>query len=189
MSRVQVSWHGTYGYHSPGPWDQCAHHWQWSLYRSPPDAPAQACALLLCVANTVTMCPPLQMEMLRNNHHISRDTWHVTGAQCRVWPVSPSPHWPRSRPSRWCHPGSVTLWWFHLRWGHGHEVRTQEGVLPQVLHCDYISRLVLPSPCDTQKNQPCEQNIMKMWSCGLGCTEHYTKGTITAHCTLIPRPT
>ena len=98
MSRVQVSWHGTYGYHSLGPWDQCAHHWQWSLYRSPPDAPAQACAVLLCVANTVTMCPPLQMEMLRNNHHITRDTGHVTGAQCRVWPVSPSPHWPRSRP-------------------------------------------------------------------------------------------
>ena len=127
------------------------------------------------------------MEMLRNNHHISsRDTWHVTGAQCRVWPVSPSPHWPRSRPSVWCHPGSVTLWWYHLRWGHGHEVRTQEGVLPQVLRCDYISPLVLPSPCDTQKNQPCEQNIMKMWSCGLGCTEHYTKNH---NCTLIPSPT
>ena len=95
MSRVQVSWHGTYGYHSLGPWDQCAHHWQWSLYRSPPDAPAQACALLLCVANTVTMCPPLQMEMLRNNHHISpRDTWHVTRDRCPVpgvtrVPVSP----------------------------------------------------------------------------------------------------
>ena len=57
-----------------------------------------------------------------------------------------------------------------------HEVRTQEGVLPQVLRCDYISPLVLPSPCDTQKNQPCEQNIMKMWA--LGCTEHYTKRTI-----------
>ena len=92
MSRVQVSWHGTYGYHSLGPWDQCAHHWQWSLYRSPPDAPAQACAVLLCVANTVTMCPPLQMEMLRNNHHITRDTWQVPSAGCDPCPRLPIGH-------------------------------------------------------------------------------------------------